>query len=94
MLASGGATMSKDQDDESVKHFAEVETGGKPIGGVLWKPLFVLDVTRAFNPGNNDIAVKVTNLWPNRMIGDSHPGRDEAVYVDRFSPLQNGFTVA
>jgi hypothetical protein len=54
----------------TVKDFAEIEINGKPVGEVLWKPPFVVDVTRALKPGSNEISVKVTNLWPNRMIGD------------------------
>jgi len=33
-----------------------------------------LDATRALRPGANQVTVKVTNLWPNRMIGDLQPG--------------------
>ncbi len=58
----------------TVKEMAEVEVNGKPVGGILWKPPFRVDVTRALQPGANEISVKVTNLWPNRMIGDLQPG--------------------
>jgi hypothetical protein len=58
----------------SVKEMAEVLVNGKPIGGVLWKPPFAVDVTGALKPGSNEIRVKVTNLWPNRMIGDLQAG--------------------
>ena len=46
---------------------------GKPVGGILWKPPFQADVTSALKPGSNHIEVKVTNLWPNRIIGDRQP---------------------
>jgi len=37
---------------------------------VLWKPPFRVNVTSAAWPGANRLTVKVTNLWPNRLIGD------------------------
>jgi hypothetical protein len=57
----------------AVKEIAEVSVNGKPVGGILWKPPFQADVTSALNPGRNQIEVKVTNLWPNRVIGDRQP---------------------
>jgi hypothetical protein len=57
----------------TVKEIAEVSVNGKPVGGILWKPPFEADVTSALNPGSNHIEVKVTNLWPNRIIGDRQP---------------------
>lgn len=38
--------------------------------GVLWKPPFNLDVTDFVTAGNNDLEIRIVNLWPNRMIGD------------------------
>jgi hypothetical protein len=52
-----------------VKNLAEVEVNGKPAG-TLWKEPFVVDVTGLVKPGANTLTVKVTNLWPNRLIGD------------------------
>jgi (4-O-methyl)-D-glucuronate---lignin esterase len=52
-----------------VENFAEVSLNGKSFG-VLWKPPFRLNVTSAARPGKNALQVKVTNLWPNRLIGD------------------------
>ncbi len=53
----------------AVKNFAEVTLNGKPLG-ILWKPPFRVDITAAARPGKNTLRVKVTNLWPNRLIGD------------------------
>jgi hypothetical protein len=53
----------------SVKNFAEVSLNGTPFG-VLWKPPFRVNVTGAGHPGKNSLQIKVTNLWPNRLIGD------------------------
>jgi hypothetical protein len=55
----------------AVKNFAEVSLNGQDLG-VLWKPPFRVNVTATAKPGANKLAVKVTNLWPNRLIGDEH----------------------
>lgn len=54
-----------------VKILAEVKLNGREIG-ILWKPPFRADITAAAHPGRNTLEVRVTNLWPNRMIGDQH----------------------
>jgi hypothetical protein len=53
----------------AVKNFAAVSLNGQNLG-VLWKPPFRVNVTSAAKPGVNKLVVKVTNLWPNRLIGD------------------------
>ncbi len=52
-----------------VKNLAQVSLNGRELG-VLWKPPFRVEVTRWVRPGKNRLEVKVTNLWPNRLIGD------------------------
>jgi len=52
-----------------VKNFAEVSINGHPLP-TLWKAPFRQDVTQWLRKGSNDLQVKVTNLWPNRLIGD------------------------
>jgi hypothetical protein len=52
-----------------VQVIAKVAINGKEVG-TLWKLPFRLDVTDAVKPGDNQLEVKVTNLWPNRLIGD------------------------
>jgi len=81
---SGTATYEKDIDISAdrlkagselwldlgaVKNFAGVSLNGLDLG-VLWKPPFRVDITAAAIPGVNHLVVKVTNLWPNRLIGD------------------------
>jgi (4-O-methyl)-D-glucuronate---lignin esterase len=56
-----------------VREIAEVSVNGKAVGGILWKAPFDTDVTDALKPGANRLEIKVTNLWPNRMIGDQQP---------------------
>jgi hypothetical protein len=52
-----------------VENLAEVIVNGKDRG-ILWKTPFKIDVTDALKPGSNEIQIKVTNLWVNRLIGD------------------------
>ena len=52
-----------------VKVIAEVKLNGKDLG-ILWKTPFRADATGAVRPGKNELEVRVTNLWPNRLIGD------------------------
>jgi hypothetical protein len=56
----------------SVKNVAEVRLNGRPTG-IAWKPPFRVDVTDALKPGANTLEVRVSNLWPNRLIGDKQP---------------------
>jgi hypothetical protein len=56
-----------------VKNLAEVIVNGKSLG-VLWKKPFRINVTGALKQGENQIEIKVTNLWVNRIIGDMQPG--------------------
>jgi hypothetical protein len=52
-----------------VKNLAEVSVNGQPLG-ILWKPPFRVDISSAAKPGKNKLEIKITNLWPNRLIGD------------------------
>jgi hypothetical protein len=52
-----------------VKNLAEVSLNGRSLG-ILWKPPFRVDITGATHPGKNKLEIKITNLWPNRLIGD------------------------
>jgi len=68
-----------------VQVMAEVILNGKNLG-VLWHTPYVVDISEAAQPGVNQLVVKVTNLWINRMIGDEqladdceHPNSDPLV---------------
>jgi hypothetical protein len=52
-----------------VQVIAEVHLNGQDLG-ILWKPPFRLNATTALKRGTNRLEMRVTNLWPNRMIGD------------------------
>ena len=55
----------------TVKNFAEVKVNGKTFP-VLWKPPYRVNITDAIDSRSEslDLEIKVTNLWPNRLIGD------------------------
>lgn len=52
-----------------VKNSATIYVNGKEVA-VLWKTPFAADITDYCKAGNNVLEVDVTNLWPNRIIGD------------------------
>ena len=53
----------------TVADLAEVSLNGKSLGD-LWKPPYQVDLTGALKPGANQLTIKVTNEWTNRIIGD------------------------
>ena len=52
-----------------VKVIAEVKLNGKDLG-IVWKTPYRVDITGAAKAGRNELEVRITNLWPNRLIGD------------------------
>ncbi len=69
-----------------VKEIAEISVNGKALGEILWKPPFQVDVTSALKPGSNQLEIKITNLWPNRFIGDQQPGVEKRYTFTDFRP--------
>jgi hypothetical protein len=61
-----------------VNDLAEVSINGKPVGA-LWKSPYAVDVTQALRPGGNQIEIKVTNEWTNRLIGDRSAPADKKI---------------
>lgn len=59
----------------NVKNMASVRVNGIAFP-VMWKAPFLLDITAALHKGDNRIEIDVTNLWPNRMIGDEQEPDD------------------
>ena len=49
---------------------ARVLVNGKDLG-VLWKPPFHVNLSGALKKGKNELEIRVTNLWVNKLIGDS-----------------------
>jgi hypothetical protein len=66
-----------------VEVLAEVIINGTPLG-ILWKPPFLADITAVVTTGENTLEIKVTNLWPNRLIGDEQlPEENEYIQTIR-----------
>jgi hypothetical protein len=57
----------------SVKNLAEVIINEKSLG-IVWKTPFRVNVAEALKQGENNLEIKITNLWVNRLIGDQQPG--------------------
>lgn len=54
-----------------VENMAEISVNGStPV--LLWKAPFMMDVTSLLHAGKNELTIRVTNLYPNRFIGDEH----------------------
>lgn len=52
-----------------VKNIAKVWLNGKDLG-VIWTNPWEVEITDAIKEGDNELRIEVTNLWPNRLIGD------------------------
>jgi len=65
----------------TVKNLAEVVLNGTSLGTV-WKPPFRVEATTALKPGENTLAVKVTDLWVNRLIGDLQPDAEKCASAE------------
>jgi hypothetical protein len=55
-----------------VKNLAEVTVNGKSLG-IVWHSPYRVDATGILKPGQNEVSIKVTNAWVNRLIGDQQP---------------------
>lgn len=64
-----------------VEVMARVILNGTDLG-LLWHAPHRVDVTPAAKPGANALQVQVTNLWPNRMIGDEQLPEDSERHAD------------
>jgi hypothetical protein len=66
MLAPGIAALL---DLGQVEVIARVRINGHELG-ILWKAPFLADASGLLKSGRNQLEIEVTNLWPNRLIGD------------------------
>ena len=71
-----------------VGNIAEVYVNSQNVG-ILWKSPFVTDITEALHPGKNDMEIRVTNLWVNRLIGDAQPDCDKKYTYTSFPGFYN-----
>ncbi len=56
-----------------LREICTVRINGKDAG-TIWSMPYRLDITDALAKGKNSLEIAVTNLWPNRLIGDAQPG--------------------
>lgn len=56
---------------------AEVVVNGQQMG-TLWKSPYDIDITEALKKGENQLEIRVVNLWKNRLIGDKVTGEKNA----------------
>ena len=68
-------------DFGNVDVIAEVTLNGNDLG-VLWTSTKKIDVTQWLKTGENRLVVRVTNLWPNKMIGDDLRPEDTERFED------------
>jgi hypothetical protein len=54
----------------SVRDVAEIRLNGKNLG-VVWTAPYRIEITSAVQSKGNELEIAVTDLWPNRMIGDA-----------------------
>lgn len=54
-----------------VENMAEVSVNDRGFK-LIWKAPYQTDITDQLKAGENKLVLKVTNLYPNRMIGDEH----------------------
>ena len=76
----------------AVKNVATVAVNGKELP-VLWKPPYRVDITEAVKRRKETeatIEVRVTNLWPNRLIGDDALPEGDVHYNPRTKRWKGG----
>lgn len=72
-----------------VKNLARVRVDGNDLG-ILWKPPFRVILPSSIRPGPHRLEIEVTNLWPNRMIGDEQLPED----CEWGTPIRGGLPIS
>jgi hypothetical protein len=75
---AGSARVILDLGD--VRELAGVRVNGKAVA-TLWNPPYRVDITEALVAGPNRIELAVTNLWVNRLIGDTQPSAETVTFT-------------
>jgi hypothetical protein len=65
----------------AVSLIKKVTVNGESLGQV-WHTPYRVDATSALKTGINEVVVKVTNAWVNRLIGDLQPGATKYTFAD------------
>ena len=64
-----------------VTQFARVKLNGLDLGVQMWAP-YRFSLKDQLKDGRNTLEVEVTNLWPNRLIGDERQYQDTAKWKE------------
>ena len=64
----------------AVKDLAEISLNNRKPLGILWKPPYEVDITGALKPGANELEIRITNEWTNRLLGDRVGPPDKRVF--------------
>ena len=48
----------------------EVTLNGRSLG-IVWKPPYRIEITKAARAGQNKLEIEITNTWANRLVGDA-----------------------
>jgi hypothetical protein len=59
-----------------VREIATVKVNGS-IVSTLWRAPYAARIDGQLHPGINTVEIDVSNLWPNRLIGDMQPGTEK-----------------
>jgi len=78
----GGATSGQplQLDLGAVGDVAEVYVNGE-LAGTAWREPYRVDIGRQVRPGDNQLEIRVANLWVNRLIGDVQPGAEKVTWT-------------
>ncbi|WP_347567238.1 glycosyl hydrolase [Sphingobium sp. BYY-5] len=80
-----GASRQVKIDLGGLREMARVKVNGIDAG-LAWTNPYALNISKAVRPGRNIVEIAVTNLWPNRLIGDQQPGYDGPRALAVFNP--------
>jgi hypothetical protein len=64
-----------------VREIASVIVNGREAGTV-WRQPFAARIDELVHPGDNTVEVRVSNLWPNRLIGDLQPDTQKFTHTN------------
>ena len=70
-----------------VREVAEVRVNGEDLG-ILWTSPFRVNV-KNLKATDNVLEVRITNLWPNRLIGDSGLPKDKRISHTNINPYKH-----
>jgi hypothetical protein len=72
-----------------VQVIASLKINGRDCGN-LWKAPYAIDVSPFIHKGKNQLEIKVTNLWVNRLIADAGLPKEEKITWATFNPYKPG----